>query len=128
MSPCWIYETGKIIAEDTPSNLRARLNGRVLELRGNPINVLRHVAHQDEDVEDVAAFGDKLHVRVREGKSDLIMQRLPDEIKSAGGVLTELRAIPSTLEDVFIALSEVNRMNAILDLPEQHATGTTFAD
>ena len=78
-------KAGKIIAEDTPSNLRARLNGRVLELRGNPINVLRHVAHQDEDVEDVAAFGDKLHVRVREGKSDLIMQRLPDEIKSAGG-------------------------------------------
>jgi ABC-2 type transport system ATP-binding protein len=99
-------KAGKIIVEDTPSNLRARLNGRVLELRGNPINVLRHVAHQDEDVEDVAAFGDKLHIRAREGKSDLIMGRLPDEIKSAGGVLTELRAIPSTLEDVFIALSE----------------------
>ena len=99
-------KAGKIIAEDTPSNLRARLNGRVLELRGNPINVLRHVAHQDEDVEDVAAFGDKLHIRAREGKSDLIMSRLPDEIKSAGGTLTELRAIPSTLEDVFIALSE----------------------
>jgi len=99
---------GKLIAEDTPSNLRARLTGRVLELRGNPINVIRHVAHQDECVEDVAAFGDKLHVRVREGKSDLIMKRLPDEIKSAGGVLTELRAIPSTLEDVFIALSESN--------------------
>jgi ABC-2 type transport system ATP-binding protein len=102
---------GKIIAEDTPSNLRARFNNRVLELRGSPINTLRHVAHQDEDVEDVAAFGDKLHIRVREGKSDLIMQRLPKEIKSAGGVLTELRAIPSTLEDVFIALSE-NKENS----------------
>jgi ABC-2 type transport system ATP-binding protein len=101
-------KAGRIIAEDTPSNLRSRFNNRVLELRGNPINVLRHVAHQDEDVEDVAAFGDKLHVRVREGKSDLIIQRLPGEIKSAGGVLTELRAIPSTLEDVFIALSESN--------------------
>ena len=99
-------KAGKIIAEDTPSNLRARFNNRVLELRGSPINILRHVAHQDEDVEDVAAFGDKLHVRVRAGKADLIMKRLPDEIKSAGGVLTELRAIPSTLEDVFIALSE----------------------
>jgi ABC-2 type transport system ATP-binding protein len=101
-------KAGKIIAEDTPSNLRAHLNGRVLELRGNPINVLRHVAHQDEDVEDVAAFGDKLHVRVREGKSELIIKRLPKEIESAGGVLTELRVIPSTLEDVFIALSESN--------------------
>jgi len=97
---------GRIIAEDTPSNLRARLNGRVLELRGSPINVLRHVAHQDEDVEDVAAFGDKVHVRVREGMSARIMKRLPKEIKSAGGEMTELRVIPSTLEDVFIALSE----------------------
>ena len=101
-------KAGKIIVEDTPSNLRSRLNGRVLELRGNPINVLRHVAHQDEDVEDVAAFGDKLHVRVREGKSNLIMQRLPDEIKSAGGTLIDLRVIPPVLEDVFIALSESN--------------------
>ncbi len=101
-------KAGKIIAEDTPSNLRAHLNGRVLELRGSPLNTLRHVAHQDEDVEDVAAFGDKLHVRVREGKSALIMKRLPQEIKAAGGELTELRAIPSTLEDVFIALSESN--------------------
>ena len=99
-------KTGRIIAEDTPSNLRARLNGRVLELRGDPINTLRHVAHQDEDVEDVAAFGDKLHVRVREGKSDLILGRLPDEIKSAGGTLIDLRLIPPALEDVFIALSE----------------------
>jgi ABC-2 type transport system ATP-binding protein len=101
-------KAGKIIAEDTPSNLRAHLNGRILELRGNPINVLRHVAHQDEDVEDVAAFGDKLHVRVRADKSSLIIKRLPKEIESAGGVLTELRVIPSTLEDVFIALSESN--------------------
>ncbi len=99
---------GRIIAEDSPSNLRARLNGRVLELRGSPINTLRHVAHQDLGVEDVAAFGDKLHVRVLEGQADLIMKRLPEEIKSAGGTLTDLRAIPSTLEDVFIALSESN--------------------
>jgi ABC-2 type transport system ATP-binding protein len=101
-------KAGKIIAEDTPSNLRARFNNRVLELRGSPINKLRHVAHQDEDVEDVAAFGDKLHVRVRAGKTDLIMQRLPEEIRSAGGVLTDLRVIPPALEDVFIALSESN--------------------
>ena len=101
-------KAGKIIAEDTPSNLRALLNGRVLELRGNPINALRHAAHQDQDVEDVAAFGDKLHVRIREGKSDLVIKRLSDQIKSAGATITELRVIPPALEDVFIALSESN--------------------
>ena len=99
-------KAGKIIAEDTPSNLRSRLNGRVLQLRGDPINTLRHVAHQDKDVEDVAAFGDKLHVRVREGTAQAILARLPEEIRAAQATLTELRAIPPVLEDVFIALSE----------------------
>jgi ABC-2 type transport system ATP-binding protein len=99
-------KSGKIIAEDTPSNLRARLNGRVLELRGSPINTLRHIAHQDEDVEDVAAFGDKLHVRIKENSVKKVMARLPKQIEQQNAALSELRSIPPTLEDVFIALSE----------------------
>jgi ABC-2 type transport system ATP-binding protein len=98
--------SGRLIAEDTPSNLRARLNGRVLELRGDPISTLRHIAHQDADVEDVAAFGDRLHLRVRENKAQDILNRLPEEIRAAGGTIRELRAVPPVLEDVFIALSE----------------------
>lgn len=99
---------GKIIAEDTPSKLRALLNGRVLELRGNPINTLRHIAHQDEDVEDVAAFGDKLHLRVKEGAVKNVMSRLPKSIRAQHAHVIELRSISPALEDVFIALSEVN--------------------
>ncbi|MBM3179022.1 MAG: ABC transporter ATP-binding protein [Chloroflexi bacterium] len=98
---------GKIIAEDTPSNLRARLNGRVLELRGNPINTLRRIAHQDEDVEDVAAFGDKLHLRVKENAVKKVISRLTKQIKSQNAELIELRPVPPTLEDVFIALSDI---------------------
>jgi ABC-2 type transport system ATP-binding protein len=101
-------KAGRIIAEDTPSNLRARLAGRVLELRGEPIKTLRHVAHLDQDVEDVAAFGDRLHLRVRERKSKSIIERLPREIRAAGGTVQDLRAIPPALEDVFISLAEQN--------------------
>jgi ABC-2 type transport system ATP-binding protein len=99
-------KAGRIIAEDTPSNLRARLNGRVLQLRGSPIGLLRHVAHKDEDVEDVQAFGDRLHIRVREKKSQEVLNRLKTEIESEGGQVDELRSVPAVLEDVFIALSE----------------------
>ena len=99
---------GKIIAEDTPSNLRARLNNRVLELRGSPLNLLRHVAHKDQDVEDVQAFGDRLHIRVGENKAQDVLSRLKSRIESEGGQVGVLRAVPSTLEDVFIALSESN--------------------
>ncbi len=99
-------KNGKIIAEDTPSNLRARLNGRVLELRGSPINLLRHAAHKDVDVEDVQAFGDRLHIRVGENKAQGVLSRLKSEIGSEGGQVDELRIVNPVLEDVFIALSD----------------------
>jgi len=97
---------GRIIAEDTPSNLRASLNDRILELRGSPLHILRHTAQADQDVEEVQAFGDRLHIRVGEGKAEAVLSRLPSEIGSVGGQIDELRRVPPVLEDVFIALSE----------------------
>ncbi len=97
---------GKIIAEDTPSNLRSRLSNRILELRGKPLHILRHTAHTDQDVEDVQAFGDRLHIRVGVDKAQAVLRRLPSEIRSVGGEIDELRLVPPVLEDVFIALSE----------------------
>ncbi len=97
---------GKIIAEGTPSELRAMLNGRILELRGNPIALLRKIAHQDEDVEDVQAFGNRLHVRVGVGRAEVVLSRLKSRIRSEGGEVTDLRPVPPVLEDVFIAFSE----------------------
>jgi ABC-2 type transport system ATP-binding protein len=97
---------GQIIAEGTPSELRATLNGRILELRGEPIALLRKIAHQDEDVEDVQAFGNRLHVRVGEGKAEFVLSRLKSTIRSEGGQVTGLRPVSPVLEDVFIALSE----------------------
>ena len=101
-------KAGRIIAEDTPSNLRARLKDRVLELRGMPLKLLRRVAHNEADVEDVQAFGDRLHIRVGENKAQDVLSRLKSQIRSEGGKVDVLRAVPSTLEDVFIALSESN--------------------
>lgn len=100
--------SGKIIAEGTPSELRATLNGQIIELRGDPIALLRNVAHHDEDVEDVQAFGDRLHVRVRKGKVEIVLNRLKSTILNEGGKVSELRPVPPVLEDVFIALSESN--------------------
>src|ERR1700690_2353593 len=97
---------GKIIAEGTPSELRAMLKDRILELSGTPIKQIRDIAQKDEDVEDVRAFGDRLHLRVREDRDQVVMDRLPPEIRSEGGELNRLRSIPPQLEDVFIYLSE----------------------
>jgi ABC-2 type transport system ATP-binding protein len=104
-------KNGKIIAEDTPSDLRAKLNDRVLELRGAPLNLLRHVAHKDSDVEDVQAFGDRLHIRVGENKAQDVLGRLASQIRREGGRVDELRSVPPVLEDVFIALSGSESMS-----------------
>ncbi len=97
---------GKIIAEGTPSQLRARLADRVLELRGSPLRLLRQIAQQDADVEDVRAFGDRLHLRVAAQKADAVLKRLPSVVAAQGCQLDELRLVPPVLEDVFIELSE----------------------
>lgn len=97
---------GKIIAEDTPLQLRKRLAGRVLELRGSPLKLIRHIAQKDPDVEDVCAFGDRLHLRVVEKKASRVINRLPLAIKKEGAEVNDLRVIPPSLEDVFIEMSE----------------------
>ncbi len=97
---------GRIIAEGTPLQLRGRLADRILELRGSPLRQLREIAQQDPNVEDVRAFGDRLHLRIAAGRSEAVLGRLPSAIASHGGQLEELRAVPPVLEDVFIELSE----------------------
>jgi len=97
---------GRIIAEDTPSRLRARLAGRILELRGSPSPVLRRAAQADQAVEAVGAFGDRLHLRVQAEQAGTVIERLSHLITSEGGTVDYLRVIPPLLEDVFIHLSE----------------------
>lgn len=97
---------GKLIAEDTPSQLRARLNGRILELRGSPLPLLRRVAQGDADIEAATAFGDRLHIRVRASMANSVIGRLGPRIKREGGKVDHLRITPPLLEDVFIYLSE----------------------
>jgi len=97
---------GQIIIEGTPSQLRTRLAGRVIELRGEPLKILRQIAQKDPDVEDVRAFGDRLHLRVGENTVDQVINRLPEKIRRDAGKIDDLRIIQPSLEDVFIELSE----------------------
>jgi ABC-2 type transport system ATP-binding protein len=97
---------GRIIAEGTPLVLRARLADRILELRGSPLRVVRQIAQQHDGVEDVRAFGDRLHLRVAENRAQEVLARLPDAIAAQHATLDELRLVPPVLEDVFIELSE----------------------
>lgn len=97
---------GRFMMEGTPGEIRAVLDGRIVELRGQPIHLLRKIAQEDQDVEDVRLFGDRLHLRVREKRARAVIEHLPARIRTSGGSLIDLRQVPPSLEDVFIALLE----------------------
>jgi ABC-2 type transport system ATP-binding protein len=97
---------GRIIAEGAPSEIRSMLDGRVVELLGSPLPQMRVLASQDAEVEDVRAFGDRLHLRVKAGSADKVIARLRKSMPAGGVAFTDARVIPPVLEDVFIVLSE----------------------
>ena len=114
---------GRLIAEGTPSQLRSSLEGRIVEVvpvptlhpeslpgrgdvRGRSLPSLRMTAGKIKDVEDVRAFGDKLHLRVASGQAQAVMAALAEAFPARAGERVEARLVPPTLEDVFISLSE----------------------
>jgi ABC-2 type transport system ATP-binding protein len=97
---------GKILLEGKPDELRAKLNGRILEVHGEPLPLLRDVARKDLHVEDAQMFGDRLHIRIHPGSAQRVIEHLETMIPTEGGKLTQVRTITPQLEDVFIDLLE----------------------
>lgn len=97
---------GRIIAEGTPSELRSPLEGRLLELRAASLAAARVLAAQVEGVEDVHAFGDRLHLRLAPGRAKGVLAALHALAASRPDLQLTARPLLPTLEDVFIALSD----------------------
>jgi len=97
---------GRMIAEGTPSQLRSTLEGCIVEVRGRSLPSLRQAVEKIKGVEDVRAFGDKLHLRVVSGRAESVSAALAEAFPARAGVRVEARLVPPTLEDVFISLSE----------------------
>lgn len=92
---------GKLLIEGSPDELRRMLAGRIVEVRGGSIADLRRQAGKLAGIEDLRAFGDRIHLRVQPGKAESISTRLTG--KNRGGIRAQ--SIPPSLEDVFIYLT-----------------------
>lgn len=97
---------GQLVLEGAPAELRDRLQGRVVELAGRPLPLLRKLVGAEEGVEDVQMFGDRLHLRVKAGQIEQVIARLGERIPAGGGQISRLRQIQPQLEDVFMSLVE----------------------
>ena len=97
--------SGRIIAEGTPTQIKAPLQGRILEiLTSAPLQVLIQVRVLPH-VEDARAFGDKIHLRIKAGKSEQVLRSLQQAAETSPASIQNPRVIPPTLEDVFISLT-----------------------
>lgn len=96
---------GRLLIDGTPDQLREKLQGRVMELRGKPLPELRRLALRDPEVKDAQLLGDRIHLQVISGKQAELKQRLVGEILSAGGEVTFFQEVPAKLEDVFLSFS-----------------------
>jgi ABC-2 type transport system ATP-binding protein len=97
---------GRLLVEGPPAALRRRLDGRILELQGEPLALIRRLVRQDADVQDAQMFGDRLHLRVRPGAAQQVIERLQAGLPAQGGQVRCLSLAAPQLEDVFIALQE----------------------
>ena len=86
---------GRMIAEGTPRNCAPRCAGASWNCAARRCHLLRDIAAQDPGVEDVRAFGDRLHLRVHEPRPQAVIERLQRSHSAGGGHLQDARLVPA---------------------------------
>lgn len=99
---------GRILIEDKPQLLRSRLADRVIEVRGEPLQLIRRLAAEDADVEDAQMFGDRIHLRVKSRMGQDVMERIREIIPAHKGRIYHLQVISPQLEDIFMEMLALN--------------------
>jgi ABC-2 type transport system ATP-binding protein len=90
---------GRLVATDTPSGLKARMHGLMLEVIADPVEPARAPLAHCAGVRDVQVFGDRLHVWA---ESAAVKAGLVPALEAAGVKVVSIRTIAPSLEDVFI--------------------------
>ena len=94
---------GKLVLEGPPSELRATLNGQILEVHGTPLQAWRRAATGIPDVRDIQVFGTHLHLRVAPGRANAVTRALKSATRGAGLSLESIGPAEPMLDDVFNA-------------------------
>ena len=97
-----LMHQGQIITCDTPANLKAALEGELLEIRAHPLNHAAAILAKIPFCQKPQVFGDTIHVMVDDA------EKRRGEIKSALEqkleTVDEIQRIAPGLEDVFVNL------------------------
>ncbi len=100
-----ILSGGRLLMHGAPSQLCSRLDGRILEARGEPLPQMRSLASSLGQIEDVQAFGDRLHMRVKAGQAKAAQAALKKAAGAKNWKLEHVGLVAPQMEDVFLAAS-----------------------
>lgn len=99
---------GKVVAEGSPSQIKASQPGQLIELVTNQTQAASDLLKTQLDPWRVSIFGDRLHVVVDDPDRDITaIKKLLHEYQSfhsSSFRLQSLRSIPFSLEDAFIGI------------------------
>ena len=98
-----LLHEGGLLALDRPANLRASLPGVVMEVTTDDLERATHVIERVPGVVEVQLFGERAHVRLESGSPLSDPERLRAVLQQSGIEPENVRRVPTSLEDVFIA-------------------------
>jgi ABC-2 type transport system ATP-binding protein len=99
---------GEVVAEGTPSGVKAAQGGRVLELRTDQPQRALALLREDMEHWRVSLFGERLHVIV-DGDPEVAAYRLSARLAREAVRVLDVNDQDYSLEDVFIAIVQKSR-------------------
>jgi ABC-2 type transport system ATP-binding protein len=93
---------GKLIAHDTPANIKKRITGELLELIPSNLALSRQVLDCLEGIREIQTYGDKLHIFVDDAATR--KTQIASALHVNGVQHDELRRIEVRMEEAFISL------------------------
>ncbi|MFH0824554.1 MAG: ABC transporter ATP-binding protein [Pseudomonadota bacterium] len=96
-----LMSDGTMIHFGTPQGIKDLVGGVFLEIVTEDMKAARMVLSERDEVLDINQFGEGLHVRVAAVEETDALRRV---LESAGVKVSDIRSIPPSMEDAFLAL------------------------
>jgi ABC-2 type transport system ATP-binding protein len=96
---------GELVAQGTPSDLKAQQKGQVIELVTDAPQRANNLLKTEMESWRVSLFGDRLHV-VTDDEQTTAIKQVTERLARENIQVSRAEAVPYSLEDVFIAIVE----------------------
>jgi len=97
-----LINKGALMVVDTPARVKGLMKGIIIEIVCDHIRKAAAALKGLPGIEEVQAFGDRLNIVVKDQDRDV--KTAGDALERQGIILKEWRAVPPSLENVFISL------------------------